>query len=445
MAIDPVDGYGQITASNAKEIYTAYRKGDVELNAAQKKKTESFLSSEDLDEIDYDSGVANKDGQEQLGDDLKNAESHDGQGGNAAASSVVASGAIGDLVFGPMIAETASKSDSLSTICWTALAGGAVMAGSGASALAAALMFDNGLNDRIECKNNASSTNQVLDDNKDVLEQSMESMNADVETYQEQSDEYTQNVNDATANSADLEAQIADAEAAGDIDGAKKLKDELKRIQENGFENELEGMEETRAMLDEYQYANDVAGGVSQGGQTITDFLKEGTALGVIGTINSVALAAATLITAISSGKAIASGVLPWEKPVAIAANILFMVGFALLGAGTGIMIKKTVNEFECGSAGNEMQDHVSDLDDMMSQQEGYMETTTEDYDKTDEESQENQDKAKEAADKANKNRQGGVGGIKNKPGGKEAPTQQPTTTTTSSSSSSGSSSNPFG
>ena len=42
-----VDGYGNITQSNAKEIYTAWKRGEVDLDKTQQKKCESFLSPEE--------------------------------------------------------------------------------------------------------------------------------------------------------------------------------------------------------------------------------------------------------------------------------------------------------------------------------------------------------------------------------------------------------------
>ena len=408
MAIDPVDGFGQITKSNAKEIYKAYRKGTVELDAGQQKKVESFLSSKDLDEIDYDSGVANKDGKDQLGDDVKNAQDHGGQGGNAVGCTA---GNITSVLSTIALAYVAVAADG-----FTAIALGAAAAACAGLSILFSKLFDNGYDDRTAAQGNADSTNELIDNNKDVLEESMAAMDDDLETYQEQSDDYTNKVNDATANSADLEAQLADAEAAGDVEGAQQLKEELKQIKEEDFETEQEEMDETRGMLEEYKYSNDIAGGVSEGGQIVSDFLKEGTALGVVAAINSAILTLASVTMAM-----VAAGQMPKIAPFfpdvgsSIGAKALYAVCGGLFGFSASIMIKKTKGEFECGSSGRDMQQHVNDLNSMREQQDGYMESTSEDYDGVDEDSEESQDKAKEAAEKANKNRQGGVGPVNKK------------------------------
>ena len=60
MGVAPVDGYGIITSGNAKEIYTKYKKGEVDLSPAQQKYCENFLTPEEIDEVSYDTDVKNK-------------------------------------------------------------------------------------------------------------------------------------------------------------------------------------------------------------------------------------------------------------------------------------------------------------------------------------------------------------------------------------------------
>ena len=62
MGVAPVDGYGNITSGNAKEIYTKYKKGEVDLSPAQQKYCENFLTPEEIDEVSYDTDVKNKEG-----------------------------------------------------------------------------------------------------------------------------------------------------------------------------------------------------------------------------------------------------------------------------------------------------------------------------------------------------------------------------------------------
>ena len=65
MAIS-VEGYGNITQGNAKEIYVAWKRGEVQLDPSQQKKCESFLTPEDMDEVQYDTKVTENRGKNSI-------------------------------------------------------------------------------------------------------------------------------------------------------------------------------------------------------------------------------------------------------------------------------------------------------------------------------------------------------------------------------------------
>ena len=83
---------------------------------------------------------------------------------------------------------------------------------------------------------------------------------------------------------------------------------------------------------------------------------------------------------------------------MAVVACAMLMVSASLLGKATNTMKNKTVKEFECGSSGRDMEGHVSTLNDMITQQEGYVESTGENFDETDKGAKESRSNAEESA-----------------------------------------------
>ena len=59
---------------------------------------------------------------------------------------------------------------------------------------------------------------------------------------------------------------------------------------------------------------------------------------------------------------------------MAVVAAAMLIASTILLGAAASKMGMKAKNEFECGSSGRDMQEHVDTLNDMLGQQEGYIE-----------------------------------------------------------------------
>ena len=401
MGVAPVDGYGNITSGNAKEIYTKYKKGEVNLSPAQQKYCENFLTPEEIDEVSYDTDVKNKEGKDKIGDAEK-AESHGGQGGNVAATS------LGNAVFGTAAAvithqaEKWAKSDG-----WVALALAAATLVCATGTLVCSNAFDAGYKDRTGAKDNADDTNATIDGYANALIDTMDMMNEDMDAYTKLSQDYTLTVNTNTSQLASLQVDLAAAQAAGDKAGVENIKNQMKQIEGMDWSGQTDEMDETKGRLDEYNAANSESQGVSSAGQSVSDFLKEGTALGVMATVNAVGLAFAT----VWAGIAIGSGLLGSASSASrfdfagaaqgIAASVLFAVSTALLGTSAGKMSSKAKNEFECGSSGRDMEGHVGALNDMIEQQAGYVESTTENFDSTDESSKESQAEAQEKGNKA--------------------------------------------
>lgn len=401
MGVAPVDGYGNITSGNAKEIYTKYKKGEVDLSPAQQKYCENFLTPEEIDEVSYDTDVKNKEGKDKIGDAEK-AESHGGQGANAAATSV---GGVAFATGAAVLAKTAVKHSLLSG--FVALGMGAATAACAVASLLCVNAFDAGYKDRTGACDRANDTNATIDGYANALIDTMDMMNEDMDLYQKQSEEYTLTVNTNTSQMASLQVDLAAAQAAGDKAGVENIKNQMKQIEGMDLSGQTDEMDETKGRLDEYNAANSESQGVSSAGQSVSDFLKEGTALGVVATINAVLLTVATVFAGLSiasASVAAAKDAVKLNFPGAaagITGAVLFAVAAASLGTATYKMSSKAKNEFECGSAGRDMEGHVGALNDMIEQQAGYVESTTETFDAADEASTESQGEAKEKANKA--------------------------------------------
>ena len=393
MGVAPVDGYGNITSGNAKEIYTKYKKGEVNLSPAQQKYCENFLTPEEIDEVSYDTDVKNKEGKDKIGDAEK-AESHGGQGGNAVATTVSTIGAV--------LGAAAAACALASATGFGAMAGGIAVFAIAACTKLIASKFDAGYKDRTGACDRANDTNATIDGYTNALIDTMDMMNEDMDLYQQQSEEYTLTVNTNTSQMASLQVDLAAAQAAGDKAGVENIKNQMKQIEGMDLSGQTDEMDETKGRLDEYNAANSESQGVSSAGQTVSDFLKEGTALGVVATVNAailtLAAARSTLAATLSFPK-----IAPFFPDLAASTVGKIMYGLAAAGFAWGVasFSGKAAKEYKCGSAGGDMQGHVDGLNDMIEQQAGYVESTTETFDAADESSTESQGEAKEKANKA--------------------------------------------
>lgn len=393
MGVAPVDfGDGRgpvpIDQSNAKQALQ--KREELGLNTSQIKYAEKFLSPEEKDEIFYSENESNKRGKEAIGDgDVEKAESHGGQAGNVAAS-FAPEAIISVLALCPIL-------DGFNQWFCALAANVAGLAG-----VATAMMYDNGYNDRTSCKDNGDATNETLDGYSSQLEDSMDTMNEDMDEYQDAIDNYTASKNDNTNRQAEVTMQIQDAEAMGDGKKVAELKEQLKGLGEADFSKEEEDMGEIKERLDEYGSLTDEAQGASDGAHTVADFLKEGYWLGPFAAIHAVFYT----IAAAASGMA-AAGSVPKLAPFfpdAISSGMAKV----LLGVAAGMMAKaaekygsKAKGEFECGSKGSDMQDHVDTLNDMIGEQTDYVDQTTSDFESADQASAESQGEASKKAGEA--------------------------------------------
>ncbi len=412
MAIS-VEGYGNITQANAKEIYVAWKRGEVQLDPSQQKKCESFLTPEDMDEVQYDTEVTQNRGKNSIDtsdtDDNGNAVEASSTG-----ASVVATGAtLTSVISAITLGKTTSNINGFVAM----IVAFAVAAIASVTTLGLAIGFDNQLDDRNNHSDNAGNDNQTLDGYSDNLVNTMDMMNEDVETYKDQQNNLTKTVNTQTSQMADLQMQYDAAVAMGDTQGAQKIKEQmlaLKNQDNSGLEDELA---ETGGAIEEYRAMNAEAAGCAESGQTVSDFLKEGKAKGTMANING----ALCMVGALASGVAAALSAVPkiiiFGAPIdlisGLAASIAWGALGAVMGTASGIFFKKGSQENECGDNGDEMQGHVNNLNEMITQQDVYITDTEGTFEESDEEAAESKSEASEEAGKAVSGNKGTLG---NKP-----------------------------
>ena len=413
MAIS-VDGYGNITQGNAKEIYVAWKRGEVELSQVQQKKCESFLSPEELDEVQYDSGVTQNRGKNSIDASDAKDNGNASEAASTGASVVASAGTITSVVGGMIAAKSTSNMNGFVALV-AAIAG---MAGS-AIALALSYAFDNQLEDRYNHSKNASNDNQTLDGYSDNLANTMDMMNEDVQTYNDQQNNLTKTVNTQTSQMADLQMQYDAAVAMGDTQGAQKIKEQMLALQKqdnSGLEDELA---ETGSAIEDYRAMNVEAMGSAESGQSVSDFLKAGKAKGTLAMINGALCGVGALAVAVAAAfsaipKIYVFGIPVDALPGGTAAVMWGAVGL-MMGLASTNYFKKGSQENECGSNGDEMQDHINNLNEMITQQDSYTTDTEGAFEESDEAAAESKS---EASEKAGESVAGNKETLGNKPQG---------------------------
>ena len=392
-----VDGYGNITQSNAKEIYTAWKRGEVDLDKTQQKKCESFLSPEEIDEVQYDEKVGEKRGKDSINtEDAKD----NGNGTEAGATVASAVGSIGTIILSIQAASKTAGTNGIVALIVSA----AAIVGS-AAALAMSFAFDNQLDERKARSGETDANNQAMDTYSDGLTNSMDMMNEDVQTYQEQQDALTTAVNTQTSDMAALQMEYDNAVAMGDTNGAKAAKEQMKTLEEQDNSQLEEDLAETGGAIEEYRAMNVEALGCAESGQTVSDFLKAGKAKGTLAMINGALCA----VGALAAGLAAAFVAIPklWtpfgpiDAPASIVGTVIWSSVAAMMGYASGKYFQKGSQENECGSNGESMQEHVNNLNDMVGQQEEYTTETEGAFAESDEAAAESQADASEKAGEA--------------------------------------------
>ena len=373
-----------ISSSNAYAIYEDWVQGEIDLSTSQIKACEGFLTDEEIEEIEYENG----------GDEKTGASSIDTEGTDSSATGGAVAGTVGNFaaiwIMGTIMISSTGFQQLPAALA--ALAYAVVQKG-------LSMVFDTSYGDRTSQRDNADTTNSTLDGYTSSLEENFDTMNEDADAYSEATDLYTTSVNENVSKKADLQVQLQAAQAAGDTAGAASLLEEIAACDEEAEDITTDEMDEIQENMDEYASLGSEAGGASSSGQSVSDFLKQGTALGVIAGVNAALNLTAGVFMGVCAGVTIPklAPVFPDLKDSALA-KVNGYAAAAAFAAAAYIWTDKAKNEIECGSAGSGMQGHVDTLNSMIEEHSEYMTATTEAYEATDEESQESQEEAQEAA-----------------------------------------------
>ena len=390
-----------ISSSNAYAIYEDWVQGDIDLSTSQIKACESFLTDEEIEEIEYENGGDEKTGAASI--DTEGTDGDAGAGNEAAMGGVAV--ATGGTILGLLTSyvkevRNGNTVTKVNVSGFNSLAVSLMCMVGAAAALAASFLFDSSLGERESQKKNADSTNATLDSYTEGLAETLDLMNDDTDAYSEATDLYTTSVNENISKKANLQVQLAAALAAGDSADAESIQSEIDACDEEAEDISTDEMDEILENMEEYQSYNSESIGASGSGQSVSEFLKAGKGLGIEATICATLAGLCGIYIGILSTIGAIPKLAPLfpDKAAAMSSKVIWKACAAVLLTTSGKMASTAKKEFECGSSGSEMQGHVNTLNDMIEEHSSYMEATNESFAETDEESQEAQEEAVEAA-----------------------------------------------
>lgn len=390
----------EITKPNANTIEKDVKQGNTkDLESGQEKYLESLV---DEDNIDYTNDELNNVGKNQIDTDSAEKTSDANKVESVAGSAASAAG----FMFGATIVKGIQSlvPKSASSVVG-ALACAAVFIGSGTLALVTANNFDDQYDDRMNQKDSAGNTNNIIQQYYDQMTSDMDTMTEDAKTYADLSDQkLTADVDRMTQIGA-LQAQILVYQAQGNEEMVAQLEAQIAELTKQGEADKTgDQIDELQKGLETYSGNNAEAMGVTDSGSTVAEFLKQGNTMGIYGTINSTMLAVAAGFATNAAVASISAIKLPWDAPIAFAAAALDTATAVLFLLAAGKMVKKTIDEFKCADAGSEMQENVNNLLANAEQQGGFTETTGAEYAAIVAENTKTIQKTQEGIDKANQN-----------------------------------------
>ena len=388
-----------ITDNNANTIKKDVDQGNTEkLDSGQTKLLESKV---DEDTIDYSNDEMKNVGKNQIDTDdtekTKGGEKAAALGGSVAASAGV--------LFAPsLVMPITSLFSKCSTSAQDLIVSGISLIAGGV-ALTTASSFDSVLSARNSAKDASGDTNQTIQNYFDLMTSDMDTMVEDAEKYKDLSDSKLASDIERMTQIGVLQGQIASLQEQGNLEKVAELQAQLDELTQEGEQDPTGAMlGELEKGLETYSGNSAEASGVAESGDVVADFLKQGTTMGVYGTINSAALLVGTIQTSLAAAKAIAHIKWPWDAPLAFLASAMYIAAAALFIAANTKMVLKTKDEFQCADAGSEMQEYVANLRSNVEQQTGFTETTGAGYITITTENAETTKKVQEGIDKANKN-----------------------------------------
>lgn len=286
------------------------------------------------------------------------------------------------------------------------IAGGISLATSLLS-LQSANKFDDKYNDRMNANGSAETTNSTMQNAVDQMTGDQEAMGQESADYENMASDSQANALVAVGQKAALQIQYQQLVAQGDNQGAQNILKQIQDLEKSQAEDpNKDKMQACKDNIAQYQQNSEVASGVADSGQSVSDFLKDGKTMGLVGRIMAGIDAIIMVITAAGAIKSIASIV---KAPTLLKglAGICAAAGAALFVASTAVMTTATLkinskasDEYKCADAGDNMQTNIDNLRAGITTQSSSTDATSTGYVATDTKDAAVLQKTKENADK---------------------------------------------
>ena len=430
-----------ITKQNANTIKKDVDQGNTkDLDNGQERCLERYV---DYDNIEYTEDENKNVGRNQIkttngdGEDLSEKDGKAGGAGAAAGAIVGAAGAAAAATI-LLVVGTSKKGAELAKKLPGAMLAAGIVAAAGATATLALSYegtFDPYLGERKNQTSQAESNDQIIQQYYDELTNNMDSMTADSVAYAEAAEKKFGESMALIDVIGEIDAKIIEYRAQGNeakVAELMKQKEQYKKDAEVLNTDDPDGMGALKENIELYASRNAEAQGVSESGDVVSTFLKDGgpmenwaKAAQDACYVGVLAMAVGVVFAAIRIGKDLA-GILtaPFAAPDN-AGMLLYVVGGVMMGLAAKNFGKRAGDEGAACDAGNQMGQYVAQLNENIDAQAGYTEETAAGYTAIDEAGAEEMAKTQQGVDEANKGLAGAVGGTTS-PGGGDKPDDKP-------------------
>lgn len=392
-----------INKSSAQTIKEDSEAGNTEnLTSAQNKYLKTVMPQND--NTDYETG----DSPESLPEDETNATQDNKQKSeNTTNENISAAASTATLMFGAALL-TSGKTLSAVMNSVTAPVVGGIDVALAAASIAGVATFDSNYNARMAEKNAAGEYITTLNEYAEKISADL-ATNQDTTVYEEAgaeagaaAEEATKDAEAETVSTEEqinqLTAELEQYKAEGNQEKIDEITAKIETLQNGG--KSTEGAKEKispKDMLAQVQANNQEAHDIGGYIGNVASVLQEGTNLGALGTMNAVALAGCSAISAVLAVKA--------YRGANIFTLVQATIGAALCGTAAGIfagsataMGIKAANEFKCGNAGKEIQTSMNTLAAPLQQHDTLVSSLAEEVKKSEETTEETTETPETAA-----------------------------------------------
>ncbi len=353
-----------ITSDNANTIQKDVSQGNTkDLTVAQEKYLDSQV---DYDTLDYTDEEMQKSGENKIdtkGEDGESLEEKDQKGGAATSVSTAAAGAAAGAMQATLLAAKVTLSDG-----YTALILSIIASALGATTLAFSFpsTFDSNLEERKTQTSNAENNNNIINGYVDELNTQMDFMNQNSQKYQEVLTRQTQVQLDRTTRTTALNGNMIELMKQGlPVSDIQKQQESVFSESEEQITADQEELDKLKESFADFTGRNAEAVGVKSSGDTVSQFLKDGSQLAKM----AKASAGLSLIAAVGCLAAVPIpkiwvGIIPVDAVAAGAAKIMFIAAGLAFGYAANNFKSRAEEEGAAADAGNGMAGNLATLGD---------------------------------------------------------------------------------